>query len=285
VISFQEGFSEHHLQVLTVDAILCQCRTAFQDVLVFENRLFGKVLVLDGVIQLTERDNHIYHEMIAHVPLMAHGSAERVLIIGGGDGGTLKEVLKHPVTQVVLVEIDHKIIELSQRFISEVSGEAFADPRSTVVASDGAKYVAETALKFDVIIVDSTDPIGPGEQLFSETFYRCCRNLLLPGGIVAVQSGTPFYQPERLENVCDRLAGSFGVASPFLAPVPTYAAGMLALVAASASRKALRPPYKVLRTRFQSLRGRTRYYTPEVHRAAFTMAPTFTFRRVPLGMR
>src|SRR3954451_5428614 len=112
--SFQERVYDHHSQVFTVDAVPHRSRTAFQDVLVFENRLFGKVLALDGVIQLTERDNHIYHEMIAHVPLLAHGSAERVLIIGGGDGGTLREVLKHPVRTVFLVELDREVIELSR---------------------------------------------------------------------------------------------------------------------------------------------------------------------------
>jgi spermidine synthase len=261
--------------VLTVDEVLHQGRTAFQDVLIFENRLFGKVLVLDGVIQLTERDNHIYHEMLVHVPLTTHGSAERVLIIGGGDGGTLREVLKHPVRQVTLVELDREVIELSQRFLPDVSAGAFSDPRATVIAGDGARYIAETESKFGVIIVDSTDPSGPGEALFSEAFYRRCRDLLLPGGIIAVQSGTSFLQPVLLENVCGRLSRAFGAARPFLAPVPTYAAGMLALVAAGTSRKALRPPDKVLRERFQPLHGKTRYYRPEVHQAAFTMVPVF----------
>src|SRR3954451_13761380 len=125
--SFQERLYEHHSQVFTVDAVLHRSRTAFQDVLVFENRLFGRVLVLDGVAQLTERDNHIYHEMIAHVPLMAHGRAKRVLIIGGGDGGTLKEVLKHPVAKVYMVELDGEVIELAKRHLPEVSAGAFDD--------------------------------------------------------------------------------------------------------------------------------------------------------------
>jgi spermidine synthase len=275
VRSFLERSSEYHSQVFAVDDVLHQGRTAFQDVFIFENRLFGKVLVLDGVVQLTERDNHIYHEMIAHVPLMAHGLARRVLIIGGGDGGTLREVLKHPVDQVVLVEIDHEVIELSQRFLPDVSKGAFADPRAAVIVGDAARYVVETASKFDVIIVDSTDPIGPGERLFSEAFYRRCRDLLLPGGIVALQSGTLFHQPGPLGEVCERLTSTFGAARPFLAPVPTYAAGMLALVIAGPSRETLQTSMKVLRTRFQQLRYKTRYYRPDVHRAAFTMAPVF----------
>ena len=273
--SFLEKSSDHHSQVLSVDRLLYHGRTAFQDVLIFENRLFGKVLVLDGVIQLTEWDNHIYHEMIAHVPLMAHGLAKRVLVIGGGDGGTLKEVLKHPVKEVVLIEIDREVIELSQRFLPGVSAGAFSDPRSTVIVGDGTEYIADTDSQFDVIIIDSTDPVGPGEQLFSEAFYRHCRTRLLPGGIVAVQSGAGFHQPELLAKVCDRLGGVFGTAKPFLAPVPTYAAGALALVAAGSSGKALRAPRKILKERFRPLEGRTRYYRPEVHRAAFTMVPVF----------
>ncbi|MBX6425009.1 MAG: polyamine aminopropyltransferase [Variibacter sp.] len=273
--SFQEKLYQHHAQIFTVETVLHQSRTEFQDVLVFENPIFGRVLVLDGIIQLTERDNHIYHEMIAHVPLMAHGQAQRVLIIGGGDGGTLKEVLKHPVHQAVLVELDKDVIALSRRFFPGVSDGAFDDPRAEVIVRDGARYVAETGQTFDVIIIDSTDPIGPGEQLFSESFYRDCRKLLRPRGIVALQSGAPFFQPGELQAVCARLEATFGAARPFLAPVPTYAAGMLALVAAGESLAALRPPMKTLRQRFKALRGKTRYYSPEVHRAAFTLAPSF----------
>lgn len=273
--SFQERLSEHHSQVFTVDEVMYRGRTAHQDVLIFRNRLFGTVVALDGIVQLTERDNHIYHEMIAHVPLLAHGHAKRVLIIGGGDGGTLREVLKHPVVQATLVEIDREVIELAQRFVPDVAGNAFRDPRTRVIVGDGVDYVARTGSRFDVIIVDSTDPVGPGEELFSEAFYRACRKLLPSDGIIAVQSGTPFYQPDQLENVCARLATAFPAVSPFLAPVPTYAGGMLALVTAGPSRTALRPPSPILQARFPSLAGKVRYYTPDVHEAAFRMAPAF----------
>jgi spermidine synthase len=272
---FQEKLYEHYTQTLSIEKVLYHWRTEFQDVLIFENAIFGKVLVLDGVVQLTERDNHIYHEMIAHVPLMAHGSARNVLIIGGGDGGTLREVLKHPVERATLVELDGEVIDLSRRYLPKVSDGAFADPRANVLVMDGTRYIGETREKFDVIIIDSTDPIGPGEPLFTAAFYRACRTCPRPGGMIAVQSGAPFFQPKELENVCGRLAGSFAGVRPYLAPVPTYAGGMLALVAAGESRDALRPPCKVLRERFGPLQGQTRYYTPEVHRAAFTLAPSF----------
>ncbi|SCY57913.1 polyamine aminopropyltransferase [Microvirga guangxiensis] len=285
---FQEKLYEHHKQMLSMDSVLYHWRTEFQDVLIFENATFGKVLVLDGILQLTERDNHIYHEMIAHVPLMAHGSARDVLIIGGGDGGTLKEVLKHPVERATLVEIDGEVIDLSRRFLPDVSSGAFDDPRANVLVMDGTRYIAETEDRFDVIIIDSTDPMGPGEPLFTADFYKACRRRLRPGGMIVVQSGAPFFQPGELEMVCQRLSGSFPGVRPYLAPVPTYAGGMLALVAAAESRDALRPPIDALRERFGVLQGRTRYYSPEVHRAAFALAPSyepFSLREDPVATR
>lgn len=273
--SFQELLYDHHSQVFTVQTVLHQSHTGLQDVLVFENPLFGRVLVLDGIVQLTERDNHIYHEMIAHVPLMAHGLARRVLIIGGGDGGTLKEVLKHPVEEVILVEIDEVVVELAKRFFPDISGHSFEDRRVRIIVGNGLEYVASTDGKFDVIIIDSTDPIGLGEQLFSTSFYERSRNLLKPAGTIALQSGTPFYQPQRLDCISARLASSFNAVRPFLAPVPSYAGGMLALIAAGESHKALRPPMKILRERHKRLRSDTIYYTPEVHRAAFMLPPRF----------
>lgn len=275
MIRFQEALHEHYAQLLTVERVVHRSRTRFQEVLVFENAVFGKVLVLDGVIQLTERDNHIYHEMLAHVPLVAHGAARDVLIVGGGDGGALKEVLKHPVRSVVLAELDGEVIELARRHLPGVSDGAFEDPRVEVVIGDAARFVAETAGEFDVVLVDSTDPLGPGEVLFSEPFYRNCRRRMRPGGLIAVQSGAPFFQPLELEMVCRRLTACFGAARPYLAPVPTYAGGSLALVAAGAAPEALCPGPEALHAGFSALAGRTRYYTPEVHGAAFVLPPMF----------
>jgi spermidine synthase len=272
--TFRETLYQDHGQLLSVDKVLYEGRTDHQDVLVFENSTFGKVLVLDDVVQLTERDNYIYHEMMAHVPLMAHGAPHDVLIIGGGDGGTLKQVLKHPVNTAVLVELDPEVITLSRRYVPGVSGEAFDDPRVSVVLANGATYVAQTNKKFDAIVIDSTDPVGPGESLFSDEFYRNCLSVLRPGGVVSVQSGTPFYHTERLERLLARLRSSFGAAKAFLAPVPTYAHGLLALIVAGNS-DTFCPPLDVLREKVAGLRGGTGYYSPEVHHAAFAMAPSF----------
>lgn len=277
---FQERLYEHHAQVFSIEEVLHEGRTRFQEVMIFRNPIFGKMMALDGVVQLTERDNHIYHEMIAHVPMMAHGSPRRVLIVGGGDGGTLREVLKHPVEQVFMVELDGEVIDLARAYLPELSAGAFDDPRATVIVEDGVSFLTNTELPFDVIIIDSTDPIGPGAPLFSAWFYEVCQQRLRPGGIIAVQSGAPFFQPQELDRVCERLSQSFPAVRPYLAPVPTYAGGMLALVAAGPSRDALCPPREVLQERLPTIQGETRYYTPEIHRAAFVLPPCFEPRPV-----
>jgi len=262
-----------HAQVLSVDAVLHEARSRYQDVLVFRNATFGKVLALDGIVQLTEADHHIYHEMLVHVPLLAHGAAIDVLILGGGDGGALREVLKHPVRRVVLVEIDPEVIAVSQRHFADVSGGAFNDPRVEVLNEDAAGYVGACADRFDVIIVDSTDPIGPGEVLFSDAFYQRCRTLLRPSGLMSLQSGAPFFQPDVLQRVRSRVAKHLGAAREFLAPVPTYARGLLPLILAGAFEPSFCPSVSVLRARAMRINGPTRFYSAEVHLAAFALAP------------
>jgi spermidine synthase len=269
---FRESLHKDLGQTLWIDEVLHKGRTRHQNVMVFTNPTFGRVLALDGVVQFTERDHHIYHEMIAHVPLMAHPAPRDVLIIGGGDGGVLKEVLKHPIRSAVLVEIDPEVIALSRTYFPEISQGAFDNRRALVVIDEGAAYVEQAKNRFDVVIVDSTDSIGPGESLFSESFYENVRSVLRPGGIVAVQSGAPFYRARRLDRMLSRLAGRFGFARAFLAPVPTYAHGLLALIVA-AEADAFCPPVDLLRGRSYGID--TAYYTPEVHHAAFVMAPSF----------
>lgn len=280
--SFHENSCAPHWQGFSVEAVLHRGHTGMQDVLVFENSTFGRVLVLDGMVQLTDHDNHIYHEMLAHVPLTLHGSAKRVLIVGGGDGGILREVLKHPVDDVRLVEIDSEVIALSQRFFPEVSGDAFDDPRVRVVIEDAVSYVANCHEAFDVVIVDSTDPIGPGSQLFSREFYGTCRDRLLPDGILAAQSGCAPYQTEQLAGIIARLRETFGAATPFVAPVPSYPGGMLPLVLAARSPASLRLEPVRLRQRLQSVRESVNYYSPEIHAAVFALADAFVLPDVDL---
>ena len=176
---YEETLYDAYTQVFSVEDVYYEHKTEHQHIIIFHNSKFGRVMALDGIIQTTERDEFIYHEMLTHVPIFSHGSVENVLIIGGGDGGMLREVTRHDtVTGVTMVEIDRSVIEMCREYLPKHSNGAFDDPRLNLVISDGAEYVKTTDAKFDVIIVDSTDPIGPGESLFTKEFYSDCKRCL-----------------------------------------------------------------------------------------------------------
>src|SRR5437899_2569145 len=177
-------------QAMQVDAILYDGRSAFQHIQVATSRLFGRMLILDDAIQTTERDEYTYHEMLAHLPLVTHPAPQRVLIIGGGDGGTLEESLKHPLQHVTMVEIDRDVVDVCRRFLPGISGEAFHDPRTHLLIEDGIAYVRASPERFDIILVDSTDPKGPGLALFSPEFYAACAARLTDDGLLVAQSGS-----------------------------------------------------------------------------------------------
>lgn len=268
---FDEKLYPFHRQGLRVDRILYDSETEHQRLQLFENERFGRFLTLDGVVQTTEGDEFIYHEMMAHVPILAHGASERVLIIGGGDGGLAREVLRHQsVRRVVMVEIDAGVVEFSKRYLPSLSAGAFDDPRLELVIGDGAAYVAEADEQFDVVLVDSTDPIGPGEVLFTATFYGRTRERLAPGGILVTQNGVPFLQPEELTNTLRALRALYRDASCYLATVPTYAGGPMALGWAT-DGPARETDLQTLRQRAATSGIPFRYYTPEVHQGAFAL--------------
>jgi spermidine synthase len=257
---------------LKADKVLYDSQTDFQRIVVFENASFGRVLTLDGVVQTTEADEFIYHEMLAHVPVLAHGAARRVLIVGGGDGGMLEEVLKHrDIETVTQVEIDQGVIDLSKQYLGSICGDAFEDPRTRVVIADGVEYLARCDERYDVVIIDSTDPIGPGEALFTKDFYASCHRALTPGGILVTQNGVPFLQSGELTNSVRYMAEIFADASCYMATVPTYVGGPMAFGWASDNADLRRTPADTLRQRFQAAGFTTRYYTPEVHAAAFAL--------------
>lgn len=257
---------------LRADEVLFDSRTPVQRVVVFENATFGRVLTLDGVVQTTERDEFIYHEMLTHVPILAHGSVRSVLIVGGGDGGMLEETLKHPgIERVTMVEIDPGVIELSRTYLGSICGQAFDDPRTDLVIADAAEYVAGCDRRFDAIILDSTDPIGPGEALFTERFYRACKTCLAPGGVLVTQNGVPFLQGAELRESLGFLGPLFADATCYLATVPTYVGGPMAFGWATDDAALRRTPVEVLRDRHQAAGIKTRYYTPAVHAAAFAL--------------
>ncbi len=228
-------------------------------------------------MQITEADEFIYQEMIAHVPLVAHGQARRVLIIGAGDGGVLRRVLQHKtVERAVMVEIDGEVIRLTREHMPSIAGDAWFDPRAEVTVGDGLKFLAQSSdASFDVIIVDSTDPEGVGEVLFSEAFYADCARALGPGGVVVTQSGVPFMQAEELRQTSRRQASAFPFVTAYVVAVPTYVGGFMTLGFAAKSEGLGRTPVSTIRSRAEAagMLGATRYWTPELHAAAFHLPP------------
>ncbi len=275
-----EKLHPDHAQSLRVDRVLYDSATAHQRLRVFENGRFGRVLTLDDVVQTTEGDNYIYHEMMAHVPIFAHGAARRVLIIGGGDGGMAREVLRHRgVEHVTMVEIDAGVVDFSREYLPDLSQGAFDDPRLDLVIADGAAFMREDGAAFDVIIVDSTDPVGPGEVLFTDTFYGHARRRLAPGGIIVTQNGVPFLQGEELTNTMRAFKALFSDWGCYLATIPTYSGGPMAFGWGS-DGTARETPLADLRARFDAAGIDCAYYTPEVHAAAFAL-PGYVARLMP----
>ncbi len=267
-----ENLHHGYRQMLKVDRMLYDSETERQRIRVFENETFGTVLTLDDILQTTTADEFIYHEMLTHVPILSHGAVHSVLIIGGGDGGMLREVTKHrAIGRIVQVEIDEQVIEFSKKYLPTLSNGAFDDPRFELVISDGAKFVAESEDVFDVIIVDSTDPIGPGEALFTEEFYRNCRARLAEGGVIVTQNGVPFTQADELRNTMKAFRKLFVDATCYLATVPGYAGGPMAFGWGTSDLDLRTVPLDVLKRRYKAEKLETRYYTPEVHKAAFAL--------------
>ncbi|MDX9874986.1 MAG: polyamine aminopropyltransferase [Spongiibacteraceae bacterium] len=269
---FSETLHSGYAQTFEVREVLFEHRTEHQHLVIFDTPSFGRVMALDGAIQTTERDEFIYHEMLAHVPLFAHGQARDVLIVGGGDGGMLREVLKHPgVERVVMVEIDRSVIDLCTHYFPNHSQGAFDSPRAEIIVGDGVEYVGSTDRRFDVVLSDSTDPAGPAEVLFTERFYSGVKRCLKEGGIFAAQNGLPFLQADEVTNTYKRLAGHFQDRWFFAAAVPTYVGGIMTLAWASDDKALRQLPVEVIAERFRAGGLKTRYYNPEMHVASFAL--------------
>ncbi len=250
--------------------MLYEGETAFQKIQIFENAALGRVLALDGIVQTTEADEFMYHEMLAHVPLFGYGTARRVLIIGGGDGGLLEEVLKHPIENVWMIEIDGEVVELCRKHLSSIFGAAFEDLRAELVIANGADYLAASDETFDLILVDSTDPVGPEKVLFELPFYESCRAHLGADGVLVTQNGVPFFQGDELSVTAANLNAVFARSGFYVVPVPTYPGGVMTLGWASAGTD-LAQPDADLEARYEGAALETRDYTPAVHRAAFAL--------------
>lgn len=267
---FSETLHPNVRQSLRVRRVLYRGRSAFQQIQILDTYEYGRALILDGVVQTAEGDEHVYHEMLTHLPLLSHPSPKRVLIIGAGDGGILRETLKHPVESVTLVEIDAAVIRLSKKYLRKICGDAFEDERARILVDDGAKFLKTSTDTFDVILVDSPDPIGPGKVLFGRAFYEDAAARLTPQGLLARQTGSTFLQPDELPDALTRMRGAFAQVCPYVACVPTYIGGFFSFVLGAKSVQAL-PTADDVRRRFTQLEFSTQYYSPAVHQAAFAL--------------
>ena len=265
---FRYEISPHISVYLECNGVLHSSRSSFQKIEVVESLDFGRMLVLDGVINLTERDEFVYHEMLVHVPLFSHPDPLKILILGGGDGGTAREVLKHEgINSIQLVEIDGEVIAVSKSYFP-LLGLALDHPKVNVLVMDAIQYVREIKETFDIILIDSTDPvIEQSEGLFSVPFYRDCLNALTEQGILAAQVGDISFETNLVSGVFNRLKAVFPVVRIYLAPVPSYT---LAPYSFAFCSKTLHPEMELGLSRF-SKTFQTRYYNEQIHKAAFAL--------------
>ena len=255
-------------------------RTPYQELLLLETEDWGKMLVLDGAIQTTERDEFIYHEMIVHPAAFTFTrQIERVLVIGGGDGGTVREVLKHDPKQVDMVEIDRDVVEFAKEYLPSISC-GLKDERVNLVFGDGREFVRDKEGVYDLIIVDCSDPVGPSKVLYEESFYRDAAKALKLDGIFVTQSESPFAQRKVHKKVVEELSKVFKVVRPYLAFIPTYPSGMWSFTIASNRLDPLGAPPSALGKLYREFvekNGELKYYNPEVHYGAFAI-PNFVYR-------
>lgn len=267
---FVESASSAHKLEWKITREVYSTRSPFQYVQVVETEQFGLALILDGIMQTTVGDEFIYHEMLALVPLLSHPAPRNVLIIGGGDGGLSREVLRvSGVQRVVMVEIDAVVVDVAKRFFPHHTA-SMHDPRLHVVFDDGAAFLksqAESTEKFDVILVDSTDPEGdgPGKFLYTSEFHADVRRVLNPGGVYVQHTGAPFHNPEVLGMVTEDVSKKFPVCQTYWATVPTYPGGIFTFTAGSLGPNLSQP--------IRTLQGETQWYTPDIHRLAFALPP------------
>jgi spermidine synthase len=245
-------------------------KTPFQRMEVYETASHGRVLLLDGLVQTTEEDEFFYHEMLVHPAMMSHPRPRDVLIIGGGDGGALREVLRHRVKSAVLVEIDARVIAVCRKHFPGLAA-SFGDKRAEIVVDDGNRFIRETDRRFDVILVDSSDPVGPSAVLHRKAFYAALKRCLRPGGIIAGQAGAPLFHLEHLRKKRFFLKELFSFALYYLGPVPTYPGGLWCYVYLSDRVDPRKDPRK-------NVPRKLRYYNSDVHRASFAL-PEFLKER------
>ncbi len=274
---YQERHNDEISTGLHIRNVLHSSQSQFQRVDVLDSTGFGRILTLDGLMMVTERDEFVYHEMIAHVPLLVHPNPKRVLVIGGGDGGTLREVLRHDcVEEAVLCEIDGEVVDACRRYLPTVA-VGLNHPRAKVHIGDGVEFVKNCEpAAFDLVIVDSTDPIGPGVGLFSGSFYKEVKRILRPGGIAMAQCESPWENGIDLAKVYGNLKDGFAHVYAMTGTVPTYPFGFWSWGFASDT---VHPFQNIQADRAAAIEKATRYYNTDIHKGAFAL-PNFLKARL-----
>jgi len=267
-IWFTEELHPYYRKGIRIKRILADEQTDYQHVQVVETEFFGNAMILDGIIQLTERDNMGYHEMIAHIPMLAAGKPRRVLIVGGGDGGSLQQVLRYPsVEEAVVCELAQRVVELSREHFASF-GDPWADPRSKLLVRDAFGYLNENPGQFDVIISDTTDPIGMAERLFSDEFYKLMVRALTPNGAASTQCEQPFFDTELIKTIYHSAKELVKNPAYYYANIPTYPGGGIGFMYVSNT-----PWENGLKISYPP--GRNNYINPEIHKAAFALPEFF----------
>ena len=265
-IWYTEKHTPHSGITMEVMKSIYHGESEYQTLDILDTFEFGRMLLLDGVVMLTERDEFVYHEMLAHVPLNTHPSPEKVLVVGGGDGGTVREALKHPqVREVTLVEIDRMVVEAALEHLPFIS-KGLRDPRTKIVYGDGVRFIADTPPgSYDVILVDSTDPVGPAEALFTEDFFRNCATALGPDGVFVTQSESPFYHMPFMVDIYRKMSGIYPQVGFYFAAVPTYPSGNWSFLMGSRAGNTSLPECR------DHVDLPTKYYDRQIHLASFAV--------------
>ncbi len=228
---FLEKINKNIGQFFKIDEIILKKKTKYQEILIFKNKKIGKILAIDNIIQTTSFDEFIYHEMICFIPIFSHKNPKNILIIGGGDGGCLKEILKiNYINSITLVELDKKIIKYSKKYLYEIHKNSFYNKKIKILIDDGFIFLKKNTQKYDIIIIDSTDPIGPGKALFSKKFYTYCKNSLNENGIIVGQNGTYMYQKKNIINNFKIFKKLFQFQGFYQATIPTYFGGNMLFI-------------------------------------------------------
>lgn len=280
-----ERLHKGYAQSMEITKVVADEKSRFQHIRIFDTVANGRVMTLDDIVQITSRDESAYADMLTHLPMLEHGKVERVMIVGGGDLSIADEALKHKnVKEVVLVDIDDRVIALCEKHFGEVNAKAFKDKRMVIEAADAFEYLGRKSSKnrFDLIIADRPDPVGPGKALFGETFYDRVKGALKKGGYATFQTGVPFYQPWEITEALQELKAFFPACGLYLTVVPTYIGGFMALSWATKGGKPLGTKAGIQRAAkaYKKAKLKCDYYNPAVHAAAFAL-PNWIAKLVP----